>query len=214
MTPRITSIQVGRPADHQLPVPWRSAFLKTGVSGPVMLRRLNLDGDAQADLKNHGGPDQAVLCYSAGHYPAWSAELGRALPHGGFGENLTIDGLDETSVCLGDTYSAGETLVQVSAHRGPCYKIAYRWQMPELLELVRASGRTGWYLRVLCEGLLQAGEPFVRLERPNPDWPMSRVYRAWEGRHRDRAEAIGIAACAGAAADYAEGLARLAREEL
>lgn len=212
MTPRVVSIQAGLPEEHLLPVPWRSAFFKRDVAGPVMLRTLNLDGDGQADLANHGGPDQAALCYSANHYPAWEAELGRALPHGGFGENFTIDGCDETSVCLGDVYSTGEALLQVSAHRGPCYKIGYRWQLPELLELVRASGRTGWYVRVLREGLVQAGETFVLLERPNPGWSMARVYQAWEGRRKNPAEAMGIADCEGAAAGYLEGLAKLARE--
>ena len=176
-----------------------------------MLRRLNLDGDRQADLKNHGGPDQAVLCYSAEHYPRWHEELGRELVFGGFGENFTIEGLDEESVFLGDVHSTGEALVQVSCHRGPCYKIGYRWKRPELLDLVRRTGRTGWYLRVLREGLVQAGEPFVLLERPNPEWPVRRVYQAWTARKKDPSEALLMAGLEGAAPAYLAELRALAK---
>lgn len=196
--PRLLSIQVGRPrdlvtADGQ---EWRSAFLKAPVEGPLMLRELNLEGDLQADQKNHGGPDQAVLCYSADHYPAWRAELGLPdLPHGGFGENFTIAGQEEATVCVGDVYEVGEAVVQVSVQRGPCYKIAYRWDRPELLQQVERSGRHGWYLRVLMEGRVEAGLEVRLIERPYPEWTVRRAADTWRRRRVDREAARLLAGC-------------------
>ena len=157
----------GRPWDRT----WETAFWKEQVQGPVMLRFLNLEGDTQAAVGIHGGKDQAALCYSADHYPAWRQELD--LPEisgGGFGENFTIAGQDERSVCIGDIYASGEALIQVSKPRSPCFKISWRWRREDLLSRVESSGRHGWYVRVLREGLVEAGQP-VRLEdRPHPDW--------------------------------------------
>src|SRR5581483_11164696 len=107
---QIVSIQAARPREvsaAEAPDPggngWRTGFFKTDVAGPVLLRRLNLDGDGQGDLKNHGGPDKAVLCYALAHYPRWRDELQMPdLPHGAFAENFTIDDLNEQSVCIGD----------------------------------------------------------------------------------------------------------------
>jgi MOSC domain-containing protein YiiM len=175
---KLASVQVGRPrtiprtGDGQpWDRAWTTAFWKDPVAGPVMLRTLNLDGDGQADRYGHGGPDQAALCYSADHYPRWREEL--VLPEmspGGFGENLTIAGQDEHSVCIGDVYSAGGALIQVSKPRGPCFKISWRWRRADLQARVEASGRHGWYVRVLYEGLVEAGQEVCLEERPHPDW--------------------------------------------
>jgi MOSC domain-containing protein YiiM len=157
----------GKPWDRT----WETAFWKEPVRGPVMLRFLNLDGDRQAAATIHGGKDQAALCYSADHYPAWRQELD--LPEmsgGGFGENFTIAGQDERSVCVGDIYEIGEALIQVSKPRSPCFKIAWRWQREDLLPRVESSGRHGWYVRVLREGLVEAGQPVQLEDRPHPDW--------------------------------------------
>src|SRR5687768_12706975 len=110
MPPTLVSIQVGQPQTHgregaadPFDRPWTSAFFKTPVAGPVFVGRTNVTGDCQADLEHHGGVDKAVLAYSADHYPLWRAELNRPdLCFGGFGENLTIEGLDEQGVCIGD----------------------------------------------------------------------------------------------------------------
>jgi MOSC domain-containing protein YiiM len=158
-----------------------------------MLRRLNLDGDRQADLRHHGGPDQAVLCYSADHYPDWREQLALDMPYGAFGENFTIDGQIEWDVCIGDVYEIGAATVQVSDFRGPCYKIGFRWDRPELLAMVEACGKHGWYLRVLAEGLVEAGQPLVLMERPNPVWTVRRVADVYRGRAKDRALALALA---------------------
>jgi MOSC domain-containing protein YiiM len=196
----LLSIQVGRPRSYGGELSpdasseagtnvsgstWRSAFAKQPVSGPVGLGRLQLDGDEQADTKHHGGPDKAVLAYAAAHYEAWAEELGRSLPFGGFGENFTIAGIDEGSVCIGDVYRVGEAEVEVSQPRFPCWKIERFWGIPHLTDLVRTSGRTGWYLRVRREGRVFAGSPIERLSRPAPEWTIARVNDLLHGRDTD-----------------------------
>ena len=197
LPPRLTSIQVGMPRQHgdraasnKLGRPWRSAFYKEPALGPVWVGRTNLAGDGQADLENHGGPDKAVLAYAAAHYPLWRAELEEPeMPYGGFGENFTVEGLSEDSVCIGDTFEVGTALVQVSQPRRPCRNIARRWQRGNLTTLVDRTGRTGWYLRVLREGQVEAGETVALVERPNPRWSVTRATRAMRGHQQDRDEA-------------------------
>ena len=208
----LVSVQVGKPRflgnDVGLPKPldhrWHSAFFKEPVAGPVMLRSTNLEGDRQADPRVHGGPEMAVLAYSADHYPAWRAELGIAeMGPGGFAENFTISGQDELSVCIGDVYRVGEATVQVSQPRGPCYKISYRWKRPDLLGRCESNGRHGWYLRVLDEGLVEAGLPVELLERPNPDWSVRRAADVYRSRRKRSEEAEQLARLAGYAASTA-----------
>lgn len=167
---RLLSIQVGKPADHGADAisekPWRSGVFKSPVQGQVWLGALNLDGDGQADLKNHGGVDRAALAYSADHYLQWRAELNRPdLPYGAFGENFTIAGLNEETVCIGDVYRIGDTQVQVSQPRMPCWKLARRWEIKDLTKRVQEKARGGWYLRVLQEGYVQAGQAVTLLDR-------------------------------------------------
>jgi len=153
-----------RPKPGQPGHRWRSAIYKTAVLGPVMLRRTNLDGDRQGDPRVHGGPDQAALMYSADNYAKWRAE-GFDFEPGSFGENLTVTGLDETTVWVGDIYEIGAAVVQVTKARGPCYKLQYRTGVPDLIKRVLANGRSGWYVRVLREGLVEAGQEIVLLKR-------------------------------------------------
>lgn len=162
----------------RLTAEWHSAYLKSEVAGRVRVTRLGLEGDEQADKKVHGGPQMAVLAYSAGHYPRWRHEL--ELPEmgpGGFGENLVIDGLHESTVCIGDVFSIGEARLQVSQPRGPCFAIAKRWQRADLLDRAVQTGRTGWYLRVLDEGSVGTGDVVTLIERPRPEWDVLRVFR-------------------------------------
>ena len=173
----LVSIQVGRPKNHGIknaPDPmdrvWRTGFYKEPVLGPVWLGKTNLDGDGQADRRFHGGPNQAVLAYSADHYPLWREELEIPdMTFGAFGENFSIAGLTEKTVCIGDIYAIGETRMQITKPRQPCWKLARRWRGPDLVERVLATGRSGWYLRVLAEGIVEAGMRVVLLEQPYPE---------------------------------------------
>jgi len=201
MLARLVSIQVGLPAVHGEPgaddpldQPWRTGFFKAPVAGPVWLGRLNLVGDGQANRRVHGGPDKAVLAYAASHYPMSRTELNLPdLPYGAFAENFTVDGQDEEAVCLGDVYAIGTARVQVSQPRQPCVNISHRWKLPDLTQRVEATGRHGWYLRVLAEGEVVAGEPLVLLERPFTEWTIARATRALRQRTSHPAEAAALA---------------------
>src|SRR6202790_5421825 len=123
---RVHSIQVGAPQSYGFEdaleahdKPWTTGFFKTPVEGPVSVGTTNLEGDGQADLENHGGIDKAVLAYSADHYAIWRGELTMDMPHGAFGENLTIAGLNEESVHIGDLFGIGEATFEVSQPRQP-----------------------------------------------------------------------------------------------
>ena len=186
---KLLSLQVGLPAEHTSDqkdgqdVAWVSGIWKASV--PVgerrRLGRANLDGDAQADRKNHGGPDKAVCCYAAEHYPGWRATLGLSdaeFPPGAFGENFTLLGMTEEAVCIGDIYAVGTARVQVSQPRMPCWKLGRRWERPALPLEVSESGRTGFYLRVLDPGEVGAGDALALTERPLPQWTVARINQA------------------------------------
>jgi len=182
---RLASIQVGKAERHGTPNSddpmeraWTTAFFKQPVQGPLQLSRVGLEGDEQHEKRVHGGPEMAALAYSAEHYPVWRAELGiPEMGPGGFGENLTVSGLDEERVCIGDVFEVGGARVQVSKPRGPCANISKRWKLPSLLARVTETGRTGWYLRVLEEGTVEAGQAVRLLGRPFPEWTVRRVFR-------------------------------------
>lgn len=198
----VESVLVGLPtnygtpdAPHPMDRPWSSAIAKQPASGPVWAGRYNLAGDAQADLEAHGGPEKAILAYAARHYPIWHEELGRELPHGAFGENLTIAGLDETEVCIGDVFAIGEAVVQVSQPRVPCFKLAYRWRIKDLTARVRRTGRAGWYLRVLEPGWLEAGAEVELRERACPQWSVLSAIEIEQRRRKDPEAARRLATC-------------------
>jgi MOSC domain-containing protein YiiM len=171
-----------------------TGFYKRPVEGQAFVGATNIFGDGQADLKHHGGIDKAVLAYSADHYPAWRESLQLPdMPHGAFGENLTIRGLSEESVCIGDILRMGPVTFEVSQPRQPCWKLARRWRMHELVALVVRNGRTGWYLRVLEEGWIEAGLPVELIERPNPGWPIARANRIMHYHRTDVALTLELA---------------------
>jgi len=199
---RLVGIQVGRPIVHghkdaqdPLDQPWRTGFFKSPVSGPVWLGRTNLFGDGQGNRRVHGGPDKAVLAYSANHYPAWRREMSKPdLPYGAFAENFTVDGLVEDTVCIGDVYRVGDARVQVTQPRQPCQNITHRWRIERLTECVEETGRTGWYQRVLDEGIVEAGQTVTLLDRPSPLWTIARATGVMHRRHTAPAEAAALAA--------------------
>jgi MOSC domain-containing protein YiiM len=167
--------------------PWRTGYWKSSILGPVWLGTTNLAGDGQSNRKLHGGPDKAVLAYAACHYPDWRRQLEQPdLPFGAFAENFTVTYLYEGNVCLGDVYAVGEARVEVSQPRQPCQNITRRWQRPGLMERVRGTGRHGWYLRVLAEGAVEAGQPLELVERPCPEWSIARATSVTRRRAHDR----------------------------
>jgi MOSC domain-containing protein YiiM len=145
--------------------PVMTGIFKKPVSGPVMVGSLNLEGDAQADLRVHGGLDKAVYVYQAENYVLWQRELGRALTYGTFGENLTVTMLGENSVCVGDVLAVGEVLLQVTQPRFPCFKLGIVMRDQRFLKRFLDSGRTGYYCRVLQEGTIKAGEKLKVVSR-------------------------------------------------
>ena len=180
---RIVSVNTGLPRE----VSWHGRMVTTGifkepVKGRVTLRKLNLDGDRQADLTAHGGEYKAVYCYPLGHYDYWKSELaGRELPMGMFGENFTVDGgdkallggqalpggqgLPEEAVHLGDRFSVGTAAVVVTQPRMPCYKLGIRFGSDDMVKRFLASGRTGFYVAVLREGEVGAGDEMKLVAR-------------------------------------------------
>lgn len=175
----ITSVQAGCIA-RLGPAGVPSAFAKHPLEWPVRVERLGLAGDEQADRTVHGGPDKAVYGYSRANYDIWRSgfpEHTQLLQAGGFGENLTINGLDETTVCIGDIMRAGTVILQVSEPRQPCFKLALRFGDRRMPKAMMRNGLCGWYFRVLGPGQLAAGNR-IRLElRPNPGWAIARFHR-------------------------------------
>lgn len=155
-----------------------SAIAKQPVAGPVAIGPLGLRGDAQADLRVHGGPDKAVHLYAWAHYAAWRAELGDApvlQAPGAFGENLAVAALDEAGVCIGDRWRAGSAVLEVTQGRQPCWKLNLRFGVPDMSARVQNTLRAGWYCRTLQAGVVQAGDGLELLERPHPGWTVQRL---------------------------------------
>jgi len=164
---KIVSVNVGLPRE----VNWKgrtvtTSIFKAAVDGPVALRRHNLEGDRQADLSVHGGPTKAVYVYPAHHYDYWRGELGDIeLAWGSFGENFTIDGVDEETVCIGDEFMIGSVRVVVTEPRMPCFKLGIRFDRVDMVKRFLKSQRTGFYFGVVEEGMVQAGDYLEQVVR-------------------------------------------------
>ena len=149
-------------------VSWQGKTVRTGAwkspaDGPVMARRLNLDGDGQADLAGHGGEQRAVLVYQLDSYRHWRRHFGRDdITHGMLGENLTVDGLADDQVCIGDRYQIGEAEFEVTQPRVTCYRAGLRLGEPQMAALLVAHHRPGFYMRVITEGRIQAGDAIIK----------------------------------------------------
>jgi ferredoxin-NADP reductase/MOSC domain-containing protein YiiM len=163
---RLLSVNVGLPRD----VTWQGRTVHTGiwktpVEGPRMVRRLNIEGDGQGDLNGHGGERRAVLVYQMDSYQYWQNHLGRNdFAYGQFGENFTVDGLSDAQVCIGDRYRIGSALFEVTQPRVTCYRLGIRLNVPEMAALLVKHGRPGFYLRVLDEGEVEAGDEITQVE--------------------------------------------------
>ena len=164
--PTVLSVNVGLPRALRIGIrSVRSAIGKEPVLFRVHVGRTNVDGDRQADLRVHGGPDKAVYAYDLSGYEHWRRALSRRLPWGQFGENLSVEGLPESEVRIDDVYRVGTALLQVSQPRSPCFKLALRMERPDFPGAFLESGRTGFYLRVLEEGEVGAGDPIALVGR-------------------------------------------------
>lgn len=177
-----------------------SGYVKHAVDGPVAATETGLAGDQQADRRVHGAPDKAIYGYSLAAYDIWRATVprhaGRFVP-GSMGENLTLDGLDETSVAIGDRVRMGTALLQITEPRQPCYKLALAFDDPAMPRALIRSGKCGWYYRTLEAGVIAAGDMAITLDRPNPQWSVARFFEAVTARAFGRDTLAEIAALEG-----------------
>lgn len=164
----VVSVNVGLPAvlGMRRGKEVRSGIVKKPVEAEeLFLDHGNLEGDAQADLEVHGGPDKAVYAYPAKHLRAWGEEWGQALAPGAFGENLTVAGCDEDSVCVGDRWAWGDAILEVCQPRWPCFKLAMLHGRSDVIRRMRDTGRTGWYMRVIRPGRVPVAGPIEVVKR-------------------------------------------------
>jgi MOSC domain-containing protein YiiM len=157
---------------------WKTALIKMAEARPVRVGRLGLEGDAVSNTIHHGGEQKAVSASPVSHYEYWRSRFGLVSPYGGLGENLSLDGLNEDGVCVGDIYEIGTALLQVSQPREPCATLGRYWACAGLVLAIWESCKGGWYFRVLREGMMAAGDGVGLVERPWPSWSVARVLRA------------------------------------
>jgi len=166
-----------------------TGICKQPVAGSLHLGKLGFENDEVGDLKHHGGDDKAVCVYSLDHYPYWEDALGIRLPVAAFGENLTVSNLHEDDICIGDIFQLGTAVVQVSQPRQPCRTLAARYGRDDLVKLVVDSGRTGFYFRVLEEGIAEKGAELIFKERDPRSVSVSFANHTY---HHDRKNCAGI----------------------
>lgn len=186
MTMGIVSLNVGKPVT----VDYQGKDLSTGiykqpVEGPLFLSSLNFEGDGQADLINHGGLDKAVCAYPSEHYPYWERSLGKPMTYAAFGENLTLRGLLEDEVCIGDVYRIGGAVLQVSQPRYPCFKLSQKHGVKDMPARVLNTGYSGFYFRVLEEGSISADSPVTRLDSQASGITVLEVLRMMKDGRKD-----------------------------
>jgi MOSC domain-containing protein YiiM len=191
---KVISLNTGLPRE----VTWHGRSVITGifkepVQGRVALRKLNLDGDRQADLSVHGGEHKAVYCYPLEHYNYWKRELpDRELTPGIFGENFTVDGPLEDSVHLGDLFSVGSAKVIVTQPRLPCYKLGIRFESDDMVKRFFVSRRTGFYLAVVSEGEVGAGDEMSVISRDPNGVPVSEITRLYAAKKYSEADVASV----------------------
>jgi hypothetical protein len=185
---RILSVQVGKPQSLETAAgkAWKSAIVKTAVTGPVALEGVNLVGDDQSNRRYHGGADKVVCAYASEWFPLWNQEFSLNMPAGAFGENITLQDLTEDKLCIGDTLLIGsEVLLQISQPRQPCINVSKRWAIPSLPRRMEETGHTGFYCRVLRAGSLEAGQTIQVSERPYPRWTLQHANAVMYAEDRD-----------------------------
>lgn len=156
-----------------------SGIIKSPREGKVWLGSLGFRGDEQGDKRHHGGVEKAVHHYPFDYYPIWRDEIGDKpllQQAGAFGENISTLGLTEKEVAIGDRFRLGDALIEVSQGRQPCWKLNYRFDVPDMALRVQKSGRSGWYYRVLEEGYVESGDYLLLQERLSPKWTLHRLW--------------------------------------
>lgn len=210
----IDSIQTGRvqslgqpDAESPHDRPWETGFFKSPVDHPVDVGLLGIAGDEVADHVNHGGPDKAILCYSSDNWPNWADDTPDLNTFGGaFGENLTLSGMTETDVCIGDQWVCEDVVLEVSQPRQPCWKLGRRHRMSDLPKRVVKTGRSGWYVRVIHGGQLATGQQLNLSTRPHPTWPVARANQMLYDKQRELSELRELAAIPQLAAAWREAI--------
>ncbi|MDA2430236.1 MOSC domain-containing protein [Bacillus cereus] len=162
---QLLSLNIGLPKE----VTYGGKVIHTGINKkqvkePVYLSFVKFNGDGQADLVHHGGVDKAVCVYTGDHYPYWEKELNQDFVYGAFGENITVSGMHEEDVCIGDTFELGQAIVQVTQPRQPCFKLAKKYNIPKLPLYFQETGYTGFYFRVLKEGWVSSVDTLKKLQ--------------------------------------------------
>jgi MOSC domain-containing protein YiiM len=189
----VESVNVGTPRE----VSWRggtvtTAIWKHPVQGRVRVRGVNVDGDRQANLEAHGGVDKALYAYGAEDLEWWAGQLGREVPPGSFGENLTVRGVDVSGALVGERWRAGGTLLEVSQPRTPCFKLGIRMGSQRFPSRFAAAGRPGAYLRILAEGEVAAGDPVEVVHRPGHGLTVAEVSRIYHQDHAGAARLLQV----------------------
>jgi MOSC domain-containing protein YiiM len=179
---------------------WISGIFKEPVAGkhfikiPISAREPAIIGDRQEDTRFHGGPDNAINVFPYEHYSHWMRHLGLdEFGFGAFGENITSEGHTETDVCVGDIFEIGEARLQLSQPRQPCWKLAWKWKAKDFVKELVHAGTTGWYLRVLREGTIEAGDEIMLVERLYPDWTVHKLNAAMLNKNLDAGTARELA---------------------
>lgn len=191
-----------------------TAYGKTARAHPVRAHAMGLEGDEVANTRVHGGPDKAVYAYGSGNYALWRRDFPRhadKLVAGGFGENLLIDGLREDSVCIGDRWRIGTALFEPCQPRQPCSTLARWFDDPEMVKAMVSNGRSGWYLRVIENGVVAHGDPVTLVHRPPNAWTIASVLGASYGRSPDPALLAQLSRAPGLASGWAAWAARAAK---
>jgi MOSC domain-containing protein YiiM len=178
---KVVSVNVGMPREIMTKMgPVTTGIFKEPVAGPVMIRSLNLDGDRQADLSVHGGPEKAVYAYPAEYFPYWRDQLPQtAITPGTFGENLTTEGLFEESLYIGDRLRVGDAVLEVTQPRMPCYKLALKFGRDDMIKRFLKSGKTGFYFLVVEEGDVNVDSPIEILSRDEGRVSISDISRLY-----------------------------------
>lgn len=183
----IVSLNIGKPVTVEYKGrPLETGIYKRSANGPLRLGTLGFEGDGQADLVNHGGPDKAVCLYPSEHYPYWETRLGRKLDPAAFGENVTSAGLMETEVRIGDIYAAGTAELQVSQPRYPCFKLSQKHGPADMPAQVLKTGFSGFYFRVLREGVIAPGDTLRLLEQGPQEATVAYVLHMMQSGREDR----------------------------